>query len=86
MSAKRAANALFSLDLEIAEKWKDSHDHVLNHDEATELVIYLRGLWTVTLAAESAGVSEGQVIAAVLHNHFRVGTLMVCQGYAERGQ
>jgi hypothetical protein len=86
MSARAAAVALLKNDPGLAlfadrvpEKWEVGKTH--------EVMNYVRenvmNTWTLTLAAEAAGCSEEQAIAALLHlAPFNTGSVSVCRGYA----
>ncbi|MFC3468838.1 hypothetical protein ACFOHT_03050 [Massilia oculi] len=81
MSAKIAAAALIQFDVDAAAMLPTSGE-VLDDVGAIALGKALRRTWTLSLAAAAAGVSEQQVVAAVLQHHTRCGTSLVCQGYA----
>lgn len=82
MSAKSAAAALIEFDVDAAALLPPA-DEFLNHEGAVALGKILRGTWTLSVAAAAAGVTEQQVVAAVLQHHTRCGTALVCQGYAK---
>jgi hypothetical protein len=82
MSAKSAAAALIQFDVDAAALLPSS-DEMLDDEGAIALGKALRGTWTLSLAAAAAGVSEQQVVAAILQHHTRCGTSLVCQGYAK---
>lgn len=82
MSAKSAAAALIEFDVDAAALMPSS-DELLDRDGAIALGKALRGTWTLALAASAAGVTEQQVIAAVLQHHTHCGTFLVCQSYAK---
>lgn len=81
MSAKIAAAALIQFDVDAAAMLPTSGE-VLDDVGAIALGKALRRTWTLSLAAAAAGVSEQQVVAAVLQHQTRCGTSLVCQGYA----
>lgn len=89
MSAKIAAAALVRHDPDIAERLKAFAQRrkvnvfSVRHHEYEDFAAYLYGRWTVSLAAEAAGVTEEQVIWAVLTYHARAGTSIVCRGIAK---
>ena len=60
-----------------------TNDAYLDSKGAATLAEALRGTWTLSMAAAAAGVSEQQVVAAVLQHHTRCGTAVVCQRYAK---
>lgn len=82
MSAKSAAAALIEFDVDAAALLPAAGEY-LDWDGAIALGKALRGTWTLSLAAAAAGVSEQQVVAAVLQHHTRCGTSLVCQGHAK---
>ena len=84
-SGKCAAQALLELDTNLAQfaasidrdRWSRSAETV---DFVQQNVM---NTWTLTLAARCAGVSEQQVIAALLYSEsLRIGSTSVCQGIA----
>jgi hypothetical protein len=89
MSAKKAAAALAYLDTDIAEQLEVFRTLDLEAPASigrADYVAFARhlwGLWTVTLAAESASVSEEQVITALLAYHTRAGSSNVCRDIAK---
>lgn len=86
MSAKSAAAALLKNDTELAAfaatlrpGWQAGKREAVN--------AYLRenvmNTWTLTLAADAAGCTEEQAIAALLYMEpLRMGTTCVCRGEA----
>ena len=86
MSATNAAKALLELDTQIYEfaNTLPMGYHSQKREIVTEFVReYLAGTWTLTLAARSAGVSEEQVVAALLYlEPLRLGSTVVCRGEA----
>jgi hypothetical protein len=86
MSAKSAAQALLKNDTELAafaaqfrNGWEQGKTRAVEE--------YIRdnvmNTWTLTLAAEAAGVTEQQVIAALLFlDPLRTGSNCVCRGQA----
>lgn len=85
MTGKRAAAALMQFDLDLAAEVAtlDAQDCALSWDEAESFARHAFGLWTLSLAAAAAGVTEEMTIAALMYNHLRVGTNLVCQGVAK---
>lgn len=86
MSGKRAAQALLDLDSDLAN-FADSLSDVSFFEKRNVVTAYIKNhvmnTWTLTLAARSAGVSERQVITALLHlPPLRFGSTCVCQGIA----
>ena len=82
MSAKNAAAALLQFDIDVAEKLP-AKDQFLDYESAISLGKAIRGTWTLSLAAAAGGVTEQQVMAALLQHHTRCGSSLVCQGYAK---
>jgi hypothetical protein len=82
MSARRAAAALIEFDVSAAALLPPTGER-LDEEGAIVLGRALRGTWTLSLAAAAAGVTEQQVVAAVLQHHTSCGTSLVCQGYAK---
>jgi hypothetical protein len=86
MSAKAAAAALLRNDVDLASfarQWRAGWQQ--GKSEAVEQYIrqHVMNTWTLTLAAQSAGVTEEQVIAALLYiNPLRTGSTCVCRGRA----
>ena len=86
MSAKSAAAALLRHDVELAAfaaqfrpGWQQGKR------EAVEAYVQenVMNTWTLTLAAEAAGVTEEQVVAALLYlEPLRTGSTCVCRGRA----
>lgn len=89
MSATRAAQALLLHDADVA-CFAASMEHVTCYTKKREAVLrFVRhdvmGTWGLAVAAHAAGVSEEQVIAALLHlEPLRFGTTCVCRGEARR--
>ena len=87
MSATSAAQALMQLDTEIAV-FADVIGNVADRvDQREQILEFIKdrvmNTWTLTLAAQSAEVSEQQVIAAMLYlPEFRIGSVCVCRGQA----
>jgi hypothetical protein len=85
MSARLAALALVTYDLDVAEAVRVAKEHIGNGTTwvaVEELARYLKGCWTLSLAATAAGSSEERVVAAVLMNFANAGTAAVCRRIA----
>lgn len=86
MSATQAAQALLEHDVEVyqfAQSLPQGYDPERRQKVLAFLEGYLMGTWTLTLAAASAGVTEEQVIAALLYREpLRIGSTVVCRGEA----
>lgn len=90
MSGVRAARALLALDASLAECVELLTARVrpssLEWRPAVLALVRERvmGTWTLTLAAEAAGATEQQVVAALLYlEPLRIGSNCVCRGEAE---
>ncbi|MBP6776235.1 MAG: hypothetical protein KA151_03170 [Piscinibacter sp.] len=87
MSARRAAVALMNHDADIAEKiaeyFADRRPYFAKSETGEAIVASAAGTWTLTLAADAAGVTERQVLAAIAQQ-LHLGTSCVCRGIAER--
>jgi len=86
MSAKRAAQALIELDTELAAFSADLAGWRSGKRQA--VVEFIRAnvmnTWTLTLAARSAGVTEVQVVAALLNlPPLKTGSTHICRSDAE---
>jgi hypothetical protein len=88
MSATQAAQALLAHDVEVYQFAKSlgaGYDPQKREKVRSFLEGYLLGTWTLTLAAAAAGVTEEQVVAALLHQEpLRFGTTVVCRDEARR--
>jgi hypothetical protein len=91
VSAARAARALLELDTElaarIASEGSTLNNNYWGHREVVLKIVRecVLGTWTLTLAARAAGMSEQQVVAALLYlEPLRIGSTVVCQGEAQR--
>ncbi|MBR8114450.1 hypothetical protein KDX10_32935 [Burkholderia cenocepacia] len=87
MSGKRAAAALMQCDVDLAERIRSIEEKrsitaFVSHAEYEQLARELFGLWTVSMAAAAAGVTEEQTVAALLQWHTHAGSSLVCQGIA----
>lgn len=83
MSAKRAAAALLDFDLETANKITElnksqKEQNIAPIKIAHEAVDYLRGIYTLSMCASAAGVSEDAVIVVILFDWLRLGTRAQC--------
>jgi hypothetical protein len=87
MSAVRAARALLWHDADLAAFAASiPAPHSPRHREIVTYYVrnYVMNTWTLTLAAEAAGETEEQVIAALLHlEPLRIGTTCICRGEAK---
>jgi hypothetical protein len=86
MSGKIAASALLTHDLDVNAKLSELNERgplEVPREEWVEFVRYLRGLWTLTLAADAGGVSEEQVATAMLTWFTRAGSSVACRGIAK---
>lgn len=86
MSARLAASALVTYDADVAEAIRNARvgGESPTWNAAEELAGYLRGCWTLSLAAAAAGTSEEKVVAAVLLYFVGAGTSAVCRSIARR--
>ena len=70
MSAKRAAAALLHLDVELAEFSATIEPGGYDPDKEVKVTAFVRenvmNTWSLALAAQSAGVTERQVVGALL--------------------
>lgn len=86
MSAKSAAAALLKHDTELAA-FASTLDPVWVANRCEVVRSYIRenvmNTWTLTLAADAAGCTEEQVVAALVYMEpFRLGSTCVCRGEA----
>ncbi|MHA6848913.1 hypothetical protein [Ralstonia syzygii] len=84
MTAKKAAEALLMYDADVTERYRevmrrDERSDIKNagYEEWKEFAFYLKGLWTLSMVAHAAGVTEEQVVAALLKEY---GTVSVARG------
>lgn len=84
MSAKTAADALMSHDVDFANSVRNLPADVnAQGPAAAALVRETAGTWTLTLAAAAAGVEENQVLAALVQNYIRPSTAPAARGFVE---
>lgn len=81
MSAKRAAAAMITFDIDAAALMPSGVD-LLDQERAISIGKALRGSRSLSLVSAAAGVTEKQVIAAVLQHHTNCGGPEVCEDYA----
>jgi hypothetical protein len=88
MSARLAAAALVTYDADIADAVRKIHEEQggkrATWSAAESFAAYLRGCWTLSLAAHAAGTTEEKVVAALLLYFVCAGTSTVCRGIARR--
>lgn len=87
MTAKAAAAALAELDVDLkvrigemnlrGERWWLDEKNVA---DAEQIIKDTAGTWTLSLAANSAGVSEEMVLVALYRNHLHGGTQLAAAG------
>tara|TARA_R110000868_G_scaffold249898_1_gene506358 strand:+ start:1607 stop:1891 length:285 start_codon:yes stop_codon:yes gene_type:complete len=78
----RAAEALMQLDAELAHAITKFVDYS-REDILDFIASQVMNTWTLTLAAQSAGVTEEAVIASMLHcEPIHLGTKAVCRAEA----
>lgn len=82
MSGRMAANALLFHDQDVNAKLADLNARGpldVRREEWVDFARYLYGLWTFSLAAAAAGVTEDQVAAAMLTWFSKAGSSAVCR-------
>lgn len=88
MSARLAATALVMYDVKIANEVRKVHASRTGGGPswraAEEFATFVRGCWTLALAAHAAGTTEEKVVAALLLYFVGAGPSAVCRGIARR--
>lgn len=85
MSAKKAAASLIANDPFITARAMafETMSFSERDSEGENLLKDVMGTWTLTLAADAAGVTEEQVIGAIAYQ-LRLGSTLVARGIAHR--
>jgi predicted Abi (CAAX) family protease len=89
MSGKMAASALLNNDQDVNARLAALNERAplgVTRVDWVEFVRYLNGLWTLTLAADAASVSEEQVTAAMLTWFSKAGSSATCRDIVKEAQ
>ena len=84
MGAKTAAAALMAHDADLANGVRnlpDDPNEVI--PAAAQLIRETAGTWTLALAASAAGVSERQVLIALVQKHIHPSTAPAATGFVD---
>ncbi len=84
MGAKTAAAAMMAHDADLANAVRNLPDDTnAVGPAAAQLVRDTAGTWTLALAAASAGVSERQVLVALVQKHIHPSTAPAAAGFVD---
>ncbi|MGF6996745.1 hypothetical protein [Paraburkholderia sp. GAS32] len=79
MSAKKAAEALYTFDADARELidalFADRPHYAVPNEEKQHAIRTIAGTWTLSLAAAAAGVSETDALIAIAHRYLHCGTI-----------